>query len=126
MIDKSELNNMRDMQFRLAELKEKLAEINAASLVSSPQPSASHGSGISDRVADRGNKAADLECRIAELEEKLHRLTEYIETIPDVKLRKIVRGWCVQRFSWKEIAALVGSNENSVRKRYCRYVEEMS
>lgn len=106
-----------------------LERIRGRSLVQSPQPGASHGTGTSDKVADRARKTADLERLIAakrdEIQELRDKAVAYIYGIPDSLTRQIVYYRCVSLFGWRRVAYEVGGNntEESVRKIYTRFFD---
>ena len=121
---KERLETIRDLQRKIYILRAKLREHNEASLVSSPQPSTSHGSGISDRVGKRGDKTIALENELAELQADLDERTAFIDDIDDAELQEIVRDHCVFNFKWAQIAVFVGggNTESSVKMAYSRFV----
>lgn len=112
-----------------------LERLRGRSLVQSPhptlgpQPNASHGSGVSDKVADRAAETADLERLIAakrdEIQELRDKAVAYIYGIPDSLTRQVVYYRCVSLFSWRRVAYEVGGNntEESVKKHYYRFFE---
>lgn len=112
-----------------------LERLRGRSLVQSPQatlapqPNASHGSGVADKVAERAARTADLERLIAakrdEIQELRDRAVEYVYGIPDSLTRQVVYYRCVSLFSWRRVAYEVGGNntEESVRKIYTRFFD---
>lgn len=106
-----------------------LERLRGRSLVQSPQLSMSHGSGVSDKVAERAARTADLERLIAakrdEIQELRDRAVEYVYGIPDSLTRQVVYYRCVSLFSWRRVAYEVGGNntEESVRKIYTRFFD---
>ncbi len=106
-----------------------LERLRGRSLVQSPQSSTSHGSGVSDKVAERAARTADLERLIAakrdEIQELRDRAVEYVYGIPDSLTRQVVYYRCVSLFSWRRVAYEVGGNntEESVRKIYTRFFD---
>lgn len=124
---KSELEQIRDLQYRIDEMKRDLVRLNNRSIIGSPQPSESHGSGIADTVADRGGERVALEQELAELTARRDERIAYINGIRDGVLRTIVRCYCVYGFKWKKIAEKVGgcNTEDSVRKLYDRFMAKL-
>lgn len=108
-----------------------LERIRGRSLVQSPQPSTSHGTGTSDKVADRAEKTADLERLIAakrdEIQELRDKAVAYIYSIPDSLTRQIVYYRCVSLFSWRRVAYEVGGDNtpDGVRMIYNRFVDSL-
>lgn len=106
-----------------------LERLRGRSLVQSPQPSTSHGSGAADKVAERAARTADLERLIAAKRDEIQglrdRAVEYIYGIPDSLTRQVVYYRCVSLFSWRRVAYEVGGNntEESVRKIYTRFFD---
>lgn len=120
---KSELEGIRELQYQIDTIKRDIKRLNERSIISSPQSSEVHGSGIADPVAARGNRLAYLERELAELTTQYNERIAYINGIQDDVLRTIVRCYCVYGFKWKKIAEKVGgkNNEDSVRKLYERF-----
>lgn len=104
-----------------------LDRLRTQSLIQSPQPSAAHGSGVSDKVAALAQQRIDLEQLILQQQSRLQQLknnaVSYISTIPDSLTRQIVYYRCVLLFSWRRVAYEVGGNntEESVKKVYYRF-----
>lgn len=124
---KQELESIRDLQCDLDNKQRELARINNRSIISSPQPSEVHGSGIADTVATRGDRAVQLEREIVELKNQINARLAYIHSIPDRLTHDVVRYACVYGFRWKKIAELVGgcNTEDSVRMLYNRFMEKL-
>ena len=107
-----------------------LERVRCKSLVGSPLPSNSHGSGISDKVAERAERIIILENRIIAKQEEIQRLRDeavtYISSIPDSLTRQIVYYRCVSLMSWRRVAYEVGGNntEDGVKKIYYRFFEK--
>lgn len=123
MMTKSELEGIRELQYQIDTIKRDITRLNERSVISSPQASEIHSSGIADTVAARGNRLADLEHELAELIVQRDERLAYINSINDIVLRTIVRCYCVYGFRWKKIAQKVGggNTEDSVRKLYERF-----
>ena len=125
---KERLETIRALQRKVYIQRAKLREHNEASLVSSPQPSASHGSGISDRVGNRGDKTIALENELAELQADLDERMAFIDGIEDAELQEIVRDKCVYNFKWRQILVFIGKrpdDEESVKKSYQRFMASL-
>ncbi len=124
---KTDLEQIYYLSRELRLLETELERLRGESLVQSPLPSVSHGSGIADKVAQRGNRIADLEQLISEKREEIQRqrdrAVEYIYSIPDSLTRQIVYYRCVKLYSWRRVAYAVGgyNTAESVRKIYTRF-----
>lgn len=111
-------------------LERELERLRGRSLIQSPQPFSSHGSGVSDKVGALAQKRVDLEKLICETRREIEQLrdkaVEYIYSIPDSLTRQIIYYRCVSLFSWKRVAYEVGgqNTEESVRKVYKRFFEK--
>lgn len=124
---KTDLEQIYYLDRELQMWERELERLRGQSLVQSPLPSTSHGSGIADKVAQRGNRIADLEQRISEKREEIQRqrdrAVEFIYSIPDSLTRQIVYYRCVSLLSWRRVAYEVGgrNTEEGVRKIYTRF-----
>lgn len=111
-------------------LERELERLRGRSLIQSPMPNASHGSGVSDKVGRLAERCVDLEQLIrekkAEIQQQRDKALEYIYSIPDSLTRQVVYYRCVSLFSWKRVAYEVGgqNTEESVRKVYKRFFEK--
>ena len=128
---KSELEQIYYLNRELKMWETELERVRCKSLVGSPLPSNSHGSGVSDKVADRAERIIELENRIVAKRDEIQRLrdeaVEYIESIPDSLTRQIVYYRCVSLMSWRRVAYEVGGNntEESVRQIYSRFMRDL-
>ena len=111
-------------------LERELERLRGRSLIQSPLPNASHGSGVSDKVGRLAERCVDLEQLIrekkAEIQQQRDKAVEYIYSIPDSLTRQVIYYRCVSLFSWKRVAYEVGGNNTgeSVRKVYKRFFEK--
>ncbi len=121
---KTELESIRDLQYKIDCIQRDIKRLNERSVISSPQSSETHGCGIADPVATRGNKLYDLEKELAILTADCDKRIAYINSIQDDILKRIVRCRCVYGFKWKKIAKMIGgeNTEDGVRKLYERFV----
>ncbi len=103
-----------------------LERLRGQSLVRSPVPNAVRGSGVADKVADRGNETADLERKTKSRRDLVNEVIDFINNIPDSKTRMIVRERCLKDRKWGIVAKVVGgeNTKGSVRKIYDRFMEE--
>ena len=124
---KSDLEQIYYLNRELKMWETELERVRCKSLVGSPLPSNSHGSGVSDKVADRAERIIELENRIIAKRDEIQRLrdeaVEYIYSIPDSLTRQIIYYRCVSLMSWRRVAYEVGGNntEESVKKIYYRF-----
>lgn len=93
---------------------------------------ASKNGRISDKVADFALKKAEIEEKIrkkvTELEKVKNEVTDYILDIDDCQTRLIFKLRCLNLMSWNAVADEVGgmNSENSVKKRFYRYLDKCS
>ena len=91
---KAELEQIYYLNRELKLWETELERVRCKSLVGSPLPSNSHGSGVSDKVADRAERIIELENRIIAKRDEIQRLrdeaVEYIYSIPDRDRKSVV------------------------------------
>ena len=127
---KAELEQIYYLNRELKMWETELERVRCKSLVGSPLPGNSHGSGVSDKVADRAERIIELENRIIAKRDEIQRLrdeaVEYIYSIPDSLTRQIIYYRCVSLMSWRRVAYEVGGNNtaDSVRKVYDRFFDK--
>ena len=128
---KAELEQIYYLNRELKMWETELERVRCKSLVGSPLPSNSHGSGVSDKVADRAERIIELENRIIAKRDEIQRLRDeavaYIESIQDSLTRQIIYYRCVSLMSWRRVAYEVGGNntEESVRQVYSRFMRSL-
>lgn len=128
---KPELEQIYYLNRELKMWETELERVRCKSLVGSPLPGNSHGSGVSDKVADRAERIIELENRIIAKRDEIQRLrdeaVEYIESIPDSLTRQIVYYRCVSLMSWRRVAYEVGGNNtpDGVRMIYNRFMDQI-
>ena len=128
---KSDLEQIYYLNRELKMWETELERVRCKSLVGSPLPGNSHGSGVSDKVADRAERIIELENRIIAKRDEIQRLRDeavaYIENIPDSLTRQIVYYRCVSLMNWRRVAYEVGGNntEESVRQVYSRFMRSL-
>ena len=131
MVTKSELEQIYYLNRELKMWETELERVRCKSLVGSPLPGNSHGSGVSDKVADRAERIIELENRIIAKRDEIQRLrdeaVEYIESIPDSLTRQIVYYRCVSLMNWRRVAYEVGGNNtpDGVRMIYNRFMDQI-
>ena len=131
MVTKSELEQIDYLNRELKMWETELERVRCKSLVGAPMPGGSHGSGVSDKVADRAERIIELENRIIAKRDEIQRLrdeaVEYIESIPDSLTRQIVYYRCVSLMSWRRVAYEVGGNNtpDGVRMIYNRFMDQI-
>ena len=127
---KAELEQIYYLNRELKLWETELERVRCKSLVGSPLPGNSHGSGVSDKVADRAERIIELENRIIAKRDEIQRLrdeaVEYIYSIPDSLTRQIIYYRCVSLMSWRRVAYEVGgyNTAESVRNIYDRFFEK--
>ena len=128
---KPELEQIYYLNRELKLWETELERVRCKSLVGSPLPGNSHGSGVSDKVADRAERIIELENRIIAKRDEIQRLrdeaVEYIYSIPDSLTRQIIYYRCVSLMSWRRVAYEVGGNNtpDGVRMIYNRFMERI-
>ena len=128
---KAELEQIYYLNRELKLWETELERVRCKSLVGSPLPGNSHGSGVSDKVADRAERIIELENRIIAKRDEIQRLrdeaVEYIYGIPDSLTRQIIYYRCVSLMSWRRVAYEVGGNNtpDGVRMIYNRFMERI-
>ena len=128
---KSELEQIYYLNRELKMWETELERVRCKSLVGSPLPGNSHGSGVSDKVADRAERIIELENRIIAKRDEIQRLrdeaVEYIYSIPDSLTRQIIYYRCVSLMSWRRVAYEVGGNNtpDGVRMIYNRFMDKI-
>ena len=128
---KSDLEQIYYLNRELKMWETELERVRCKSLVGSPLPGNSHGSGVSDKVADRAERIIELENRIIAKRDEIQRLrdeaVEYIYSIPDSLTRQIIYYRCVSLMSWRRVAYEVGGNNtpDGVRMIYNRFMERI-
>ena len=128
---KSDLEQIYYLNRELKLWETELERVRCKSLVGSPLPGNSHGSGVSDKVADRAERIIELENRIIAKRDEIQRLrdeaVEYIYSIPDSLTRQIIYYRCVSLMSWRRVAYEVGGNNtpDGVRMIYNRFMERI-
>ena len=128
---KAELEQIYYLNRELKMWETELERVRCKSLVGSPLPGNSHGSGVSDKVADRAERIIELENRIIAKRDEIQRLrdeaVEYIYSIPDSLTRQIIYYRCVSLMSWRRVAYEVGGNNtpDGVRMIYNRFMDKI-
>ena len=128
---KSDLEQIYYLNRELKMWETELERVRCKSLVGSPLPGNSHGSGVSDKVADRAERIIELENHIIAKRDEIQRLrdeaVEYIYSIPDSLTRQIIYYRCVSLMSWRRVAYEVGgyNTAESVRQIYSRFMRDL-
>ena len=127
---REELEQIYYLNRELRVLERELERLRGRSLIQSPLPNSTHGSGVSDKVGRLAERCVDLEILIREKQREIEQLrdkaVEYIYSIPDSLTRQVVYYRCVSLMSWKRVAYEVGgkNTEESVRKVYTRFFDK--
>ena len=128
---KPELEQIYYLNRELKMWETELERVRCKSLVGSPLPSNSHGSGVSDKVADRAERIIELENRIIAKRDEIQCLrdeaVENIYGIPDSLTRQIIYYRCVSLFGWTRVAYEIGGNNSpdGVRMIYNRFMNKL-
>ena len=128
---RDELEQIYYLNRELRVLERELERICGQSLIQSPLPNSSHGSGVSDKVGRLAQKRVDTEQLIrdkkAEIQHQRDKALEYIYNIPDSLTRQVVYYRCVSLMSWKRVAYEVGGNNtpDGVRMLYNRFMDRI-
>ena len=128
---RDELEQIYYLNRELRVLERELERICGQSLIQSPLPNSSHGSGVSDKVGRLAQERVDLEQIIrdkkSEIQHQRDKALEYIYNIPDSLTRQVVYYRCVSLMSWKRVAYEVGgkNTEENVRQIYSRFMRSL-
>ena len=132
-VTKEDLMQVYYIDKEIALWKEELERLEKSSYASGTGFSRVAKTGrISDRVAEIALKKAETEekirKKIIELEKVRSEVTDYILDIEDCQTRLIFKLRCLNLMSWNEVADRVGgmNSENSVKKRFYRYLDKCS
>ncbi len=103
-----------------------LERLRGQSLVRSLVPDVVHGSGVSDKVGNRGNEIVDLESKIKARRDLVNEVIDFINNIPKPRTRIIVREHCLKNKSWDMVVKAVGgkNTEESVKHTYHRFIKK--
>lgn len=125
---KIELEQIYCLNRELKMWENELEKLRAKSLVASPLPNISRGSGTTDKIAKRAEREIELENIIQakrdEIQELRNKAVAYITTIPDSLTRMIVYYRCVSLFGWRRVAYEIGGDNtpDGVRMIYNRFI----
>ena len=128
---REELNELYWLNKEVEDLQNRLQELEETCGVSSAKiDNEIHGSGgKSDPVERLTIKKIQLKNRIYEtmlliLEEK-EKIEKFIETIPDSKLRTIVRLRNIDLMTWEEIGNIMELDRKTVSKKYNDFIKDL-
>lgn len=67
-----------------------------------------------------------IENKYTELLELQNKTEEYIESIGDSRMRRIVRMRFIDKMTWNQVASRIGGNntEDSIKKAFYRFIDE--
>lgn len=113
----------KDIAEKKKELSEKEAQIDSITVDLSGMPK---GQGVHDNVSKLACEIAELKAVIEEQEARRDRITEFIYSIDDVRLRMIFELKFIRKFSWRKVAFRIGGGNtaDSVKKACYRYLEK--
>lgn len=124
-----ELNRYFRLLEKLGKARELLASLEAAAAPRSPQlDGMPHTPGCSDRVGELATEIADMQARVAHLEDEVRwvgvEISRFIDGIPDDQARLVFRLRFLRGLCWGEVAAIIGggNTEGSVKKICYRYL----
>lgn len=123
---RDELEQIYYIKRELRLLERELEREKSNSLVKSPLPRVGTGSGVSDKVGDKGARIVDLEAKIEQLKKTVTEVFDFIERIPDAQMRIIIKSHCVEIDDWNETLEKVGEKAtlDGIRKKYSRFLEK--
>ena len=113
----------KDIAEKKKELSEKEAQIDSITVDLSGMPK---GQGVHDNVSKLACEIAELKTVIEEQEARRDRITEFIYSIDDVRLRMIFELKFIKKFSWRKVAFRIGGGNtaDSVSMSVIRYLEK--
>ncbi len=81
--------------------------------------------GINYEIMQKVEKYKNLkQARLNRLLDVKICIEEFIQQIPESRMRQIIEHKCFDGYSWQKIAYIVGGTENSVRMDYKRFFEK--
>lgn len=126
---RNDLEQIYYLSRELRLLERELEQLRGRSLIASPLPSTSHGSGVSDKVGSLAQRRVDLERlvleRKAEIQSQRDRAMNFIYQIPDSLTRQVVYYRCVSLMSWRAVSREVNNTEDNVRQIYSRFMRKL-
>lgn len=126
---RNDLEQIYYLSRELRLLERELERLRGRSLIASPLPSTSHGSGVSDKVGSLAQRRVDLERlvleRKAEIQSQRDRAMNFIYQIPDSLTRQVVYYRCVSLMSWRAVSREVNNTEDNVRQIYSRFMRKL-
>lgn len=123
---------IEDLRLEVANLKSKSAQIVSDTVQGSSNeyPFTQHP--ISIRGCDASarekyeQKKTLLYNRITELEQKKAEISQWIDSVPQVRMRRLLRYRYIDRLKWSGIAARLGyTTENSARMAHNNFLNKM-
>ena len=126
---RNDLEQIYYLSRELRLLERELERLRGRSLIASPLPSTSRGSGVSDKVGSLAQKRVDLERLVldkqAEIQSQRDRAMNFIYQIPDSLTRQVVYYRCVSLMSWRAVSREVNNTEDNVRQIYSRFMRKL-
>lgn len=127
---KKKLNELYWLNKEIEDLKYRLKELEETFISASKLDSEIHA------IGEHGNPVEKLTIKIMELKNKIYKnmltmwskkeeIEEFIETIPDSKIRTIVRLRNIDLLSWSEIANRLGKDRKTVTNIYNTFINEL-
>lgn len=128
---REELNEIYWLNKEIEDLENRLKELDETAGVGSAKiDNEIHGSGsVSDPVERLAIKKIELKNRIYQnmlliLEEK-EKIERFVETIPDSKIRTIVRLRNIDLMTWDEIGKSLDLDRKTVSKKYNDFIKDI-
>lgn len=123
---RNDLEQIYYLSRELRLLERELERLRGRSLIASPLPSTSRGSGVSDKVGNKAARIVDLESRIEQRKKLVAEVYDFIDNIKDAQMRIIVKSHCVYQDCWDETLDKVGGKAtlDGIKKQYYRFLEK--
>ncbi len=125
-----ELMQLTYLDRLIAREKERLLDLEEAADIRSPILSAmpkgpASGDKVGRLVPAIADKRAEVEQKVAAYERLKQRVTDYIDHVPNHRLRLIFQLRFLDQMTWQDVAEYIGGKETeySVKKACYRYVE---
>ena len=126
---RNDLEQIYYLSRELRLLERELERLRGRSLIASPLPSTSRGSGVSDKVGSLAQRRVDLERLVLDKQRDIQaqrdRAMNFIYQIPDSLTRQVVYYRCVSLMSWRAVSREVNNTEDNVRQIYSRFMRKL-
>lgn len=126
-----ELSQLYYINAYIEHMREQLAEMREAADVRSPSLSdMPKAPGARDKIGDIvpriADKEAEIRAEMREMERVRAELTQYINKVPNVRIRLIMQLRFLRLLSWQEVAEVIGGKETeySVKQTCYRFLKD--